>query len=48
MDMIPAANNASEGSILYTAARNIILHSVSMVLAAKNFNFYPRYIWFCR
>ena len=42
--MMPTAQEVADTSIRRAAACNITLHSVCMVVAAKNFKLYPRYI----
>jgi hypothetical protein len=41
--MMPTAHDASDTSIRRAAACSIALHSVCMVVAAKNFKLYPIY-----
>jgi hypothetical protein len=42
--MMPTAQEVTDTSIRRAAACSITLHSVCMVVAAKNFKLYPRYI----
>ena len=42
--MMPTAQEVTDTSIRRAAAWSITLHSVCMVVAAKNFKLYPRYI----
>ena len=42
--MMPTAQEVADSSIRRAAACSIALHSVCMVVAAKNFKLFPRYI----